>query len=116
MFLAEHPGQIHSVREIAENKKVPYAFARSIQRDLIEAGLVNTKLGSAGGASLAREPKNINLYEVICAIQGIPSAAVCKKNPEWCEYIEECKAHPVWMGLDQQIQDYLEAKTIADII
>jgi len=116
MYLAEHPGRVSSVREIAEQKSVPYAFARSIQRDLIDAGLVVTKLGATGGAMLTRDPSEINLYEVIVAIQGTPSAAVCKKDPEWCSQIGVCKAHPTWVELDRQIKAYLEEHSIADII
>ncbi|MCL2492071.1 MAG: Rrf2 family transcriptional regulator [Coriobacteriia bacterium] len=116
MYLAENPDQVHSVREIAEQKMVPYAFARSIQRDLIDAGLVVTKLGSAGGALLARDPKDIDLFEVITAIQGEPSSAVCKKEPDWCAVIDDCKAHPIWVELDTQIKDYLQAQSIADIV
>jgi Rrf2 family protein len=116
MYLAEHPDKVSSVREIAEHKSVPYAFARSIQRDLIEAGMVVTKLGASGGAVLARDPADINLFEVITAIQGEPSAAVCKKNPDWCPQIEHCSAHPVWMELDRQIREFLESRTIADVV
>ena len=116
MYLAEHPGQVHSVRAISEEKQVPYAFARSIQRDLIDAGLVVTKLGSTGGAALSRAPADIDLYEVICAIQGIPSSTVCNKDPEWCTSLDMCKAYPVWMELDQNIKNYLQGKTIADIV
>lgn len=116
MYLAEHPDKVCSVREIAENKSIPYAFARSIQRDLIEAGFVTTKQGASGGALLTRKPEELNLYDIIVAIQGIPSAAVCKKDPEWCPNIGHCPAHPVWVELDKQIRDYLEARTIADVV
>jgi len=116
MYLAEHPGKVSSVREIAEQKHIPYAFARSIQRDLIEAGLITTKLGAAGGALLARDPADINLFDAIVALQGRPSAAVCKRDPEWCAHIEFCKGHEVWVELDRQIKEFLEARSIADII
>jgi len=116
MHLAENPGRVISVREIAEQKGVPYAFARSIQRDLIDAGLVQTKLGASGGALLALDPQDIDLYKVITSIQGDISAAVCKKEPRWCENLEVCKAHPHWIELDGIIREYLEARSIADII
>jgi len=116
MHLAENPGLVISVREMAEEKKVPYAFARSIQRDLIDAGLVITRLGASGGALLARNPEDINLYEIVTAIQGSVSCSVCKRDPEWCENIEDCPAHEVWEEIDMLIKDNLEARSLADLV
>jgi len=39
--LTESQGKPLSVREAAEAYSVPYAFARSIQHALVQAGLVN---------------------------------------------------------------------------
>ena len=40
-----------SVSEIAEKEDIPYAFARSIQHDLVKAGLIRTVRGARGGLS-----------------------------------------------------------------
>lgn len=114
--LAEHPGEIISVREIAEQKKVPYAFARSIQRDLIEGGLVTTKLGAAGGAQLAKDPKDISLYEIITTVQGSISCAVCVRDPEWCEQSAHCAAHDTWIEIDSILKEFLESKFLVDLL
>ena len=52
--LARSDGAPVSVRALAETQDVPYAFARGIQRELVSAGLVESRRGALGGIMLAR--------------------------------------------------------------
>ena len=38
--LVRHPGSVVSVRSAAEENGVPYSFARSIQHELVRAGII----------------------------------------------------------------------------
>ena len=58
-----------SVSEVAEKENIPYAFARSIQHDLVHAGLLKTVRGAKGGLSLACDPSQTTLLEVLEALQ-----------------------------------------------
>ena len=42
--------------EIAEEEDIPYAFARSIQHDLVKGGLIKTVRGAHGGLILNCDP------------------------------------------------------------
>ena len=45
-----------SVADISEQEDIPYAFARSIQHDLVKGGLIKTVRGARGGLALDCDP------------------------------------------------------------
>ena len=61
---------VMSVRSAAQRNDVPYSFARSIQHDLVRAGIVESLCGSHGGMRLAVDPAATSLLRVVEAVQG----------------------------------------------
>ena len=57
-----------SVSDIAEQEDIPYAFARSIQHDLVKGGLIKTVRGARGGLALNCDPAAVTLLEA----DGLP--------------------------------------------
>lgn len=101
-----------SVTEIAEQEGIPYAFARSIQHDLVKSGLVKTIRGAHGGIALDCDPAKVTLLEVLESVQGPVSIATCVTDPEYCDKQPGCAYNRVWQGVDKIIQDYLSAITL----
>jgi Rrf2 family transcriptional regulator, cysteine metabolism repressor len=58
------------VREIAVAYHIPERYLIQILLQLKAAGLVQSARGSSGGYRLARDPRQISLGEVLCAIDG----------------------------------------------
>jgi Rrf2 family protein len=104
-----------SVRELAEAQSVPYAFARSVQRDLMAAGLVTVTRGASGGMCLARPAAEITLLDVVESIQGQLSISVCANDPEWCARSGGCATHGVWLQADKLVRDLLAGRTLAGL-
>ncbi len=114
--LAREPGgSAVSVRQLAEEGGVPYAFARGIQRDLSAAGLVTTTRGARGGIRLARDPRSITLLEVVEALQDI-SCSVCTKDPTWCARMGGCRVHSVWREMDALVRQYLAHQDLETLV
>ena len=67
-----------SVSGIAEAEDIPYAFARSIQHDLVKAGLIKTVRGARGGLMLACDPAEITMLDILEALQGPVSISACR--------------------------------------
>lgn len=101
-----------SVTEVAESEGIPYAFARSIQHDLVKNGLLKTVRGAHGGIKLDCDPDEVTLLEVLEAVQGPVSVASCVSDPEFCNKQSGCVYHQVWCGVDKILQDYLDAITL----
>jgi Rrf2 family protein len=70
-MLANHNGSLSSII-IAESINVDSAIVRRLLRVLVPKGLVLTKEGKGGGASLAKPAKNILLSDVYLAVVEAP--------------------------------------------
>jgi Rrf2 family protein len=114
--LARSEGGPISVRTLATSQDVPYAFARGIQRDLVAAGLVQTRRGVSGGVVLARDPREISLLDVVRATQTSTSCSVCTNDPTWCSRMGGCVVHKVWRQADEMMGNYLAGQSLAGLV
>lgn len=116
MEVGRRDGEPVSVRELAESQGVPYAFARSIQRDLVAAGFAESRRGAAGGLMLARPASTITLLDVVEAMQGPISCSVCTRDPDWCSRMGGCGIHSVWRGADELVRRYLGTRDLEGLL
>lgn len=105
-----------SVSDIAEQEDIPYAFARSIQHDLVKGGLIKTVRGARGGLALNCDPAAVTLLEVLEAVQGPVSISLCVMDPAYCEKQKDCAYNKLWQGADQLLNAYFGAITLQDLI
>jgi len=116
MELAAVGGGPLSVRELAERGGVPYSFARGIQRDLLGAGLVESRRGAKGGIVLTRPAADITLLDVLDATQPETSCSVCTRDPSWCNRMAGCEVHKVWSEVDALVRDRLGNRSIEGLV
>lgn len=112
--LIRHPDEILSVRVASEDNGVPYSFARSIQHDLVRAGIIGSVRGSHGGMRLAIDPSSTTLLHVVEAVQG-PISVSERNDPA-----EGGAAHypfdDVFCHANELLRDYLASVTLADAV
>lgn len=114
-LVAAH-GEPLSVRTAAASHDVPYSFARTIQQDLMVAGMVYSLRGAHGGMILACDPKELTLLDIVEAIQGPISVSVCSRTAGWCPRERHCAFHPVWQGADLLLRNYLGSVSLYDLV
>ena len=108
-------GDVVSVRHAADSHGVPYSFARSIQHDLVKAGIIESVRGSHGGMRLAVDPQEMTLRTVVEAVQGPIYVATCDVAGEDegpCPFRPECKFNPIWCEAERLLRDYFDAVTL----
>lgn len=64
------PGETNQVAEIAEANQIPKKFLDVILGELRNAGFLTSKKGKTGGYKLARPPEEINVGDLIRALDG----------------------------------------------
>jgi Rrf2 family protein len=69
---------------IAEHEKLPLRFLLKLLRKLIKSGIVKSYRGVKGGYALNKYPKDINLREVIEAIDGPICVNRCLTDSSYC--------------------------------
>ena len=72
------PGQLSSVRAIAQRQQLPVPYLEKLFIALRQAGLVKSVRGSQGGYALAKAPSQISLGHILEAVGE--SAALLKRT------------------------------------
>lgn len=108
-------GAYRSVAEIAAEENIPYAFARSIQHDLVQGGLISTVRGARGGLRLNCDPKTTTLLDVLEVVQGRVTVSSCASDPDFCDKSPCCAYNKVWLGADKLLSDYFGAITLSEL-
>lgn len=117
--LVREPSGVISVRTAADANGVPYSFARSIQRDLAESGIVESLRGAHGGMCLVMAPSRVTLLAIVEAMQGPLVLSACEScGPECsaCPRMDLCRLNPIWRGAQELLESYLGSVTLEDIV
>ncbi len=105
------------VRDLAERTGLPQPYLEQILLALKGAGLVRSKRGVGGGYILARSPSEINLAEIVRAVDG-PIAHGDFGEPHTdgaCDHEGQCVLLAVWRTVGDEMRSRLEAFTLADL-
>ena len=92
---------------IAQEMRIPPSFLAKIVSQLSVAGVVQTSRGARGGVSLARAPKDINLLEVIEAIDGPITLNECVPDRSACVFGDDCPVHDIWCETQTRLVEQL---------
>ena len=91
LYLATY--RLANTREIAKAQSVPREYLAKIVQSLAKAGIVRTQRGVGGGISLARPPEEINMFDVLEAIEGPLTINRCFSHPDECPRESFCAMH-----------------------
>src|SRR6266496_3288187 len=81
---------------VAKEQNIPPSFLAKIISQLSIAGLLHSSRGARGGVTLARDPKEITLLEVIEAIDGPIQLNECVGDNAVCTFDIDCPIRSVW--------------------
>ncbi|KAA0275849.1 MAG: Rrf2 family transcriptional regulator [Anaerolineales bacterium] len=101
---------------IAEEQKIPPSFLAKIISQLSIAGLLHTSRGARGGVTLARDPREITLLEVIEAIDGPIQLNECVGETGVCTFDANCPLRPVWCEAQEELVGRLKGTNFADML
>jgi Rrf2 family protein len=97
--------------QIAEEQQIPPSFLAKIVSQLSVAGLLQTSRGARGGVSLARDPEEISLLEVVEAIDGPILLNDCVSVNGTCFFGDTCAMKPVWCDAQAELVQRLRETT-----
>ncbi len=116
--LAEHADEGYiPLKEITERQKISLKYLESIMTVLSKAGLVDGVHGRGGGYRLNRSASEYYLGEILRLTEGNLAPVSCVgDNAAPCTKASDCRTLPIWSGLNNVINEYLDKITLADII
>jgi len=103
------------VDEVAQAQHIPVSFLENILTQLRSSGIVRSQRGPEGGYWLAKPPDQVNLADIIRAVEG-PLVGVRGQRPEEIEYVGSAEAlQQVWVAVRANLRKVLEHVTVADV-
>jgi len=103
------------VDEVAQAQGIPVSFLENILTQLRSAGIVRSQRGPEGGYWLARPPGELNLAQIIRAVEG-PLVGVRGQRPEEVEYDGAAESlQQVWIALRANLRKVLEHVTVEQV-
>lgn len=116
--LAEHnSGEYIVLMDIAKRQGISEKYLEGIIAILSKNGLVSALRGRGGGYKLARAPETYTVGSILKATEGSLAPVAClDAETNTCERSTECRTLPMWVKLDQVINDFFEGITLTDLM
>jgi Rrf2 family transcriptional regulator, cysteine metabolism repressor len=105
-----------SIKDISESQQIPEAYLEQLFMPLKKAGLVSASRGSQGGYTLAGEPKDISVGQVIRTLEGPVAPTDCLEEGGCCERGNECPGRIIWEKVYKSLNDVIDSLSLQDIL
>ncbi len=105
-----------ALKEIAKRQDITVKYLEQIVALLNKAGFLETARGNSGGYKLAKEPKDYIVGDILRATEGDLAPIFCLTEDGVCQRKQICKTYSFWKGLDDVINDYIDSKTLEDLL
>ena len=112
--------EIAQVAQIAKANNIPKKFLDQILADLRRVGLVHSKKGKTGGYGLAKPASEIQVGQIIRAIDGPVAPFLCASRTAYrpCDDCDEdvCAVRRLMIEARNALASVLDTKTLADML
>ena len=103
-----------SLKEISNRQQISMKYLEQIISLLNKAGYLDSLRGINGGYKLNRKPSEYRIGDILRIAEGDLTPVFCVHDD--CERKNECKTYNFWKGLDEVITNYVDSKTLEDLL
>jgi Rrf2 family iron-sulfur cluster assembly transcriptional regulator len=104
-----------TLTDIAARQTISLSYLEQLFARLRRANMVKGIRGPGGGYTLAGNTIDINIADIIAAVDEPIDATKCGGEAN-CHNEKACLTHDLWMGLSDQIRDYLKSITLSQLL
>lgn len=104
-----------TLADISSNQGISLSYLEQLFAALRGKQLVRGVRGPGGGYFLAREPEQISIADIICAVDEWVEFTRCSGR-ENCRNGDRCLTHDLWNELSSEIFDFLSNISLADLV
>lgn len=101
---------------ISERQKISLSYLEQLFGKLRQSKVVESVRGPGGGYYLARPAEKITIAEIILAVDEPLDATKCGGKGNCHGEESSCITHELWMGLNENILEYLKAITLQQMV
>jgi FeS assembly SUF system regulator len=114
--MAQAPEIVHTAPQIARETGVPLPTVSKLLNALARDGLIASQRGASGGYALTRTADDINIAEIIQALEGPIALTACvDQSAEHCDVESLCPMRGNWNKVNEAIRTALGGVTLADM-
>lgn len=104
-----------TLTDIAARQTISLSYLEQLFARLRRANMVKGVRGPGGGYKLCREASDINVADIITAVDESLDSTKCGGEAN-CQKEQSCLTHDLWTGLSEHIRTYLEDISLADLL
>ena len=104
-----------TLTDIATRQTISLSYLEQLFARLRKAGMVKGVRGPGGGYKLSRGADDINIADIIVAVDEQVDSTKCGGKGN-CQNNQHCLTHDLWMGLSEQIREYLSGISLGSLL
>lgn len=104
-----------TLADISQRQGISLSYLEQLFSKLRKRELVASARGPGGGYRLSREAEQINVAEVISAVDETVDATRCAGQGN-CQNGEECLTHQLWTDLSEQLYKFLDGISLGQLV
>jgi len=104
-----------TLTDIAARQTISLSYLEQLFSRLRRANMVKGFRGPGGGYTLGGKACDINIADIIAAVDEPLEATKCGGEAN-CQKEQACLTHDLWMGLSEQIREYLKGITLDQLL
>ena len=109
-------GKLTTIKDIAQTFGISKAHLMKVVNDLGQKGYLNTMRGRNGGICLMREPRHINVGQVVRDAEEQLDVVGCLEHGGYCCIEHVCVLRGALRNATEAFLAILDAHTLADLI
>lgn len=113
--LATQPPGFYSATLLAERTSIALPTVSKVLKLLNEAQVVISTRGVSGGYKLAKTPEQVNLVDIIAAVDGAPALMECCQTHNGCARGNHCNMRGHWQFINRVVIEALSRFTLSDL-
>lgn len=115
LLAVEPPETFLAASELSDRTGIGEATVGKLLKLLTKAKLLISQVGSQGGYALAQKADNINLHQIIAAIEGEIALTECDKLNAPCDIVSHCRLREPWQTISKILREALSEVSLADM-
>jgi Rrf2 family iron-sulfur cluster assembly transcriptional regulator len=104
-----------TLADISQRQGISLSYLEQLFSRLRKQGLVSSARGPGGGYRLSRDANDINVAQVITAVDEKVTVTRCEGRGD-CQNGQACLTHELWCSLSDQIHDFLHGISLGQLV
>lgn len=116
--MAEHQSESYiPLKEVAARQEISEKYLETIVKLLVKDGILVGLRGKGGGYRLKKAPGQFTVGHILRLTEDSLAPVSClEQGAAPCERASSCRTLPMWKGLYELINEYLDQYTIEDLM